>query len=58
MISFLGLGLSRFTAGKLSVLPRQQDMTQVAAKAWIKRQEIDTLELPQASVREIRRLIF
>lgn len=58
MISFMGLGLSRFTAGKLSVLPRQQDMTQVAAKAWIKRQEIDTLELPQASVREIRRLIY
>lgn len=58
MISFMGLGLSRFTAGKLSVLPRQQNMTQTAAKAWVKRQDLDTLELPQASVREIRRLIY
>lgn len=58
MISFMGLGLSRFTAGKLSGLPRQQDMTQTAAKAWIKRQDLETLELPQASVKEIRRLVF
>ncbi len=57
MISFMGLGLSRFTAGKLSGLPRQQDMTQMAAKAWIKRQDLDTLELPQASVKEIRRIV-
>lgn len=58
MISFMGLGLSRFTAGKLSVLPRQQDMTQASAKAWIKRQNLDTLELPQASIKEIRRLVY
>jgi hypothetical protein len=58
MISFMGLGLSRFTAGKLSALARQQDMSQTAAKAWILRQYLDTLELPQASVKEIRRLVF
>lgn len=57
MISFMGLGLSRFTAGRLSSLPRQQDMTQSAAKVWIKRQDLDTLELPHASVKEIRRLV-
>lgn len=57
MISFMGLGLSRFTAGKLTVLARQQDLSQIAAKSWIERQDLDTLELPQASVREIRRLI-
>lgn len=40
MISFMGLGFSRFTAGKLSGLPRQQDMPQAAAKAWIKRPSV------------------
>jgi len=58
MISFMGLGLSRFTAGKLSTLSRQQDMTQASAKAWIKRQNLETLELPLASIKEIRRLVY
>lgn len=58
MISFMGLGLSRFTAGKLSELPRQQDMTQQSAKAWVLRQELETLDLPRASIKEIRRLIY
>lgn len=57
MISFMGLGLSRFTAGKLGALPRQQDMTQAMAKAWIKRQNLDAMDLPRASVEEIRRLV-
>lgn len=57
MVSFMGLGLSRYTAGKLRQLPRKTDMSQAEARAWIKRQDLDALNLPDASVREIRRMV-
>jgi hypothetical protein len=56
MISFMGLGLSRYTASKVSSIPRRADMSQLEAKNWLKRQEIDALNIPVASVNEIRRL--
>jgi hypothetical protein len=58
MISFMGLGLSRYTAGKLRALPRRTDMSQSDARNWILRQDIDALNLPSASVKEIRRMVF
>jgi hypothetical protein len=58
MISFMGLGLSRYTAGKLRALPRRSDMSQHEARSWILRQNLDSLNLPNASAREIRRLVF
>ncbi|GJL94924.1 MAG: DEAD/DEAH box helicase [Hyphococcus sp.] len=57
MISFMGLGLSRYTAGKLQSVPRRTDMSQAEARNWIKRQRLDTLDLPSASINEIRRLV-
>jgi hypothetical protein len=33
-------------------------MAHTAAKAWVQRQDLDTQELPQASVKEVRRLVF
>lgn len=56
MISFMGLGLSRYTAGKLQKLPRRSDMSQVEARNWIRSQDITALDLPAASVREISRM--
>lgn len=56
MISFMGLGLSRYTAGKLQTLPRRQDMSQPEARDWIKKQDIDSFNLPVASINEIKRL--
>lgn len=56
MISFMGLGLSRYTAGKLQSLPRRSDMSQAEARNWIRRQDISALDLPTASVREISRM--
>ncbi len=58
MISFMGLGLSRYTAGKLQTLPRRKDMSQNEARNWILRQDVDGLNLPSASVKEIRRMVF
>jgi hypothetical protein len=58
MISFMGIGLSRYTAGKLRELPRRTDMSQSEARSWILRQNLETLNLPNASVREVRRLVF
>lgn len=57
MISFMGLGLSRFTAGKLSGLARRTDMIQSEARSWIRRQQVQSLDIPQASAREIARLL-
>ena len=56
MMSFMGLGLSRFTAGKLKDFPRRQDMSQAEARAWLRRQPLESLDLPSASRKEIRRL--
>jgi hypothetical protein len=57
MISFMGLGLSRYTASKVSSIPRRTDMSQQEARTWIKRQDLEALNLPSASIREIRRLV-
>jgi hypothetical protein len=57
MISFMGIGLSRYTAAKLAGFPNRKDMTQVEARAWILRQQIDVLDLPRASRDEIRRVV-
>src|SRR5690606_12474130 len=57
MISFMGLGLSRYTAGKLREIPRRADMSLADARAWIVRQDLDALDLPMASIREIRRMV-
>lgn len=56
MISFMGLGMSRFTAGKLREMPRRTNMTQAEAKEWLRSQDIDSFNLPNASINEIKRL--
>lgn len=56
MMSFIGLGLSRYTATQLQGLARRFDMSQVEARNWIKRQNLKALDLPYASIREIERL--
>jgi DEAD/DEAH box helicase len=58
MISFMGIGLSRYTAGKLQALPRRSDMSQSDARSWILRHDINSLNLPNASIQEIRRIVF
>jgi hypothetical protein len=58
MISFMGLGLSRYTASKLGVLPRRTDMSQSEARSWIIKQKLETLNLPNASIKEIRRVVL
>lgn len=57
MISFMGLGLSRYTASRVSTIPRRADMSQQEARAWIKRQDLEALDLPSTSIREIRRMV-
>jgi hypothetical protein len=57
MISFMGLGLSRFTASKLNSIARRTDMTQSEVRAWIRNQTVDGLDIPQASIKEIRRML-
>jgi len=57
MISFMGLGLSRFTAGKLAGLARRSDMSQGEARVWIKSQDVEALAIPSASIKEIGRMI-
>lgn len=55
MISFMGIGVSRYTSGKLSDLAREPGMSQEDAKAWIRRQDIDALDIPVASQQELRK---
>ncbi len=57
MISFMGLGLSRYTAVKLQSLARRMDMSQNQAREWLRRQRLDSLDIPRASVAEIRRMV-
>ncbi|SPH20324.1 putative helicase HelY [Ascidiaceihabitans donghaensis] len=56
MMSFIGLGLSRFTSTQLQELARREDMSQDEARMWIRRQNIGALDIPSASAKEIRRL--
>ncbi|MDE4302089.1 DEAD/DEAH box helicase [Phaeobacter gallaeciensis] len=56
MMSFIGLGLSRFTSTQLQRLARRVDMSQEEARLWVRRQNVDALDIPSASAKEIRRL--
>jgi hypothetical protein len=56
MMSFMELGVSRYTAAKLHLKPARSDLDAQGARSWLRRQDIDALDIPQASVREIRRL--
>lgn len=56
MMSFIGLGMSRFTATQLQRLARRGDMSQEEARLWVRRQNVDALDIPSASAKEIRRL--
>ena len=58
MISFMGLGLSRFTAGKLNQLARRTGMAQDEARAWLRGQRIEAFDVPNASRREIERMLL
>jgi hypothetical protein len=57
MMAFMQLGLSRFTAERLSKLPARPDMTASAVQRWLARQDIDALDIPRASADEIRRVV-
>lgn len=58
MISFMGLGLSRYTAGKLHNLSRRKDLAQNEARDWVLRQNLEALDIPNASVKEIHQMVF
>jgi len=36
----------------------KRDMAQTEAKEWILRQNLDSLDIPNASVKEIHRMVF
>lgn len=57
-VSDKDIGRETLLASPTASVHRQQDMTQTAAKAWIMPQDLDTLELPQASVKEMRGMVF
>lgn len=57
MISFMNIGLSRYTAGKLSDLPRRSDLNAAEAKTWLRKQDLDSLSLPSAAITEIKNVI-
>lgn len=56
MMSFMELGISRYTAAKLHLRPARSDLDAQGARAWLKRQDVDAIDIPRASVSEIRRL--
>ncbi|MFC6199208.1 DEAD/DEAH box helicase [Ponticaulis profundi] len=56
MISFMGLGISRYTSSKLNDIVRRSDLTQTEARRWIKDQQIEALDIPSASINELRRM--
>ncbi|MBZ9557475.1 MULTISPECIES: DEAD/DEAH box helicase [unclassified Modicisalibacter] len=57
MISFIGLGLSRYTSEKLNRFARRTGMSQEEARNWIVHQNIDAMNLPNASIEEIKRTV-
>ncbi|MCZ0961818.1 DEAD/DEAH box helicase [Paracoccus benzoatiresistens] len=57
MMSFIGIGLSRFTSTRLQRLARREDMSQSEARSWIERQNIQSLDIPVASAKEIQRVL-
>lgn len=56
MMSFMELGMSRYTAAKLHLRPARSDLSAQSAREWLKRQDVDALDIPRASASEIRRL--
>jgi hypothetical protein len=56
MMSFMELGISRYTAAKLHIRPARSDLSAQGARDWLSRQDVDALNIPRASASEIRRL--
>lgn len=57
MTNFLNLGLSRYSATKVGSLARRQDLSVEEARSWIRRQDVDALDLPQRAIDELKRAI-
>lgn len=57
MISFIETGLSRYTAGKLNELPRKRSLSPSDVRSWLKKQDIEALDIPVASQEEIKRVL-
>jgi len=57
MISFIGLGLSRISARRLSEKAVHQNMEPAEAKAWARKQDLDVLGLSPIIVDEVRRTL-
>lgn len=57
MMSLIGLGFSRFTAGKISEVIDSTNLGTAEARAWLKRQPLERLNLPSASLAEVRRIV-
>jgi hypothetical protein len=56
MMSFMELGISRYTAAKLHLRPARFDLSAQGAREWLKRQDVDALDIPRASASDVRRL--
>jgi hypothetical protein len=53
-VSLIGLGLSRTTAMLLNEIAPNKDMSRQEATDWLRRQNLNTLPVPEVSLREIR----
>jgi hypothetical protein len=58
MISFIGLGLSRISARRLSEKAVHQNMDPAEAKAWARKQNLDVLGLSPIIADEVRRTLL
>jgi DEAD/DEAH box helicase len=58
MVSLIGLGLSRTTAGILSDLSPKSDMDTPLAKAWLQRQNLEGLGVPAICIREVQKMML
>ena len=56
MMSFMGLGLSRFTAARLQSLLPRTNLAPSDARRWLRSHDPETLDIPFASANEIRKL--
>jgi hypothetical protein len=57
MTSFMALGLSRISAARLSDLTAQKDMNEVQATTWLKKQDLELLNISPIIQREIAETI-
>ena len=57
MMSLIGLGFSRFTAGKLAEVIDSTNLGTAEVRAWLKERPIEQLSLPNASLLEIQRVV-